>query len=77
VNAEQPDRGPFPDVFADTIGIATHPFGTALTFMLSDPSGADPSRAVARVRMTPDLARALSAALTQSLVEPVVGKGGK
>lgn len=62
-----------PDVFADSVNIGGGPFGVALTFMLTDPAqpaDADARAIVARVRMTPDLARALAEALRQAVPTP-------
>jgi len=67
---DQPAAGvTFPDVFADVINVAVNPFGLALTFQLSDPSHqGDPiaARIVTRVRLSPELARALGDALVQA-----------
>ena len=59
----------FPDVFSDAVSVAVNPFALALTFLLSDPSRqGDPTaaRIVTRVRLPPELARALGEALAQT-----------
>jgi hypothetical protein len=63
------DNTAFPDFYADTINLAGGPFGLALTFMLSDPAmQGDPAtaRIVARIRLSPELARVLADALGQA-----------
>ena len=59
----------FPDVFADAISVAGNPYAMALTFLLSDPDQQGDraaARVVARVRLTPELARTLGEALGQA-----------
>lgn len=58
-----------PDVFADAVGVAANPFAVSLTFLLTDPvepAGSLSARAVTRVRLSPELARALGDALVQA-----------
>jgi hypothetical protein len=66
------DRG-FSDVFADGVSVAGGPFGISLTFMLSDPARQrqlEAMRTIARIRLSPALARALVEALTQATTAP-------
>ncbi|MEK6225787.1 MAG: hypothetical protein AABM40_05755 [Chloroflexota bacterium] len=46
--------GAFPDVFADSVHIATGPFGIALTFALTDPLGTE-RHVIARLRLSPQM----------------------
>jgi len=62
-----------PDVFADSVNIGGGPFGVTLTFMLTDPgrpAEGDAREIVARVRLAPELARALAEALRQTVPAP-------
>jgi len=56
----------FPDIYADALSVASGPFGVTVTLYLTEPprSGA-PQRAkvMGRVRLSPELAEALRAAL--------------
>ncbi len=57
-----------PDFFADGFSITVGPFGVTVTFQLTQPTlepgpHVDPGEIVARARMTPALATALSQAL--------------
>lgn len=64
------DNGQFPDAYADSVNVAGGPFGMALTFLLSDPGAqGDPAgaRTVVRVRLSPELARALAETLAQAV----------
>jgi hypothetical protein len=64
------DDGQFPDIYADSINVAGGSFGLALTFLLTDPGAqGDPAavRTVVRVRLSPELARALAETLAQAV----------
>ena len=71
---ENSDIARFPDLFADAISISSQPFGVSLTFGLSDPSGGATGRTVARIRMTPELAKALGEALATSVSRSPAGE---
>ena len=58
-----------PDFFADGVKVNPGPFGFTLTLFLSDAAqaGADQlGRPIARLRLAPELARALASTLTQA-----------
>lgn len=63
-----------PDFFADGISISAGPFGVTISFQLSQPGG-DPGPhieqgiTVGRVRMSPELARVLSKAITDTIAQ--------
>lgn len=62
----------FPDLFADALTVSYGPYGVALTLLLTDPLAETPNpsmpgRIVGRVRLSPDLARALRDLLAQGL----------
>jgi hypothetical protein len=62
------DEVHFPDVFADAASLSGGPFGVTLTFYLTDPDGQSQGgrpKPVARIRVSPDLARTLGQALAQ------------
>lgn len=64
------EDGQFPDIYADSINVAGGPFGVALTFSLSDPGAQGDvaaARTVVRVRLSPELARALAETLAQAV----------
>ena len=58
-----------PDFFADGVKVNPGPFGFTLTLFLSDGAQAGPDqlgRPIARLRLAPELARALASTLTQA-----------
>ncbi len=64
-----PDQVRVPDFFADGVKVNPGPFGFTLTLFLSDatPAGSDQlGRPIARLRLAPELARALATTLTQA-----------
>ena len=67
------DEPRIPDFFADGVKLQTGPFGYTLSLFLSDGSGAagaeNLGRPIARLRIAPELARALSATLSQAVSE--------
>jgi hypothetical protein len=67
------DEPRVPDFFADGVKLQTGPFGYTLALFLSDGSGATKGdslgRPIARLRIAPELARALSVTLSQAVSE--------
>lgn len=64
-----PDQIRVPDFFADGVKVNPGPFGFTLTLFLSDATqaGADQlGRPIARLRLAPELARALASTLSQA-----------
>ncbi len=66
------DRDETPDLYADGFSITAGPFGVTITLHLSDPTGEpgpheEPNLVVGRVRVSRDLARALSDQIGQAL----------
>jgi hypothetical protein len=66
----------YPDFFADGIAISAGPFGVTITFQLSQPGGdpgphVEPNVTVGRVRVSPELARVLSKAITDTMAQQV------
>jgi hypothetical protein len=64
----------YPDLYTDGFAISVSPFGVTLTFQLSQPSlepgpHVDAGEIVARVRMSPALAKALSQGLTDAVAQ--------
>lgn len=64
----------FPDLYTDGFTISVSPFGVTLTFQLSQPSlepgpHVDAGVIVARVRMSPALANALSQGLGDAVAQ--------
>ena len=65
-----------PDFFADGVKVNPGPFGFTLTLFLSDTpqAGADQlGRPIARLRLAPELARALASTLTQATSQNIEG----
>ena len=63
------DQVRIPDFFADGAKVTPGPFGFTITLFLSDAVHAGPEqlgRPIARLRIAPELARALSASLSQA-----------
>jgi hypothetical protein len=63
-----------PDLYADNIAISANPFGVTLTLTRSEPGiepGADnpPNEIVGRVRMSHDLARAMTELVIRTLAQ--------
>lgn len=58
----------FPDFYADSINVASGPYGYALTFLLTEPNPGEGEavRVVGRLRLSPELAKALAEALTKA-----------
>ncbi len=48
-------RGPFPDVYADSVQVAAGPYGLTLTFALTEPDEASRRYVVSRVRVSPQM----------------------
>ena len=68
------DQFRVPDFFADGVKVNPGPFGFTLTLFLSDTTqaGADQlGRPIARLRLAPELARALASTLTQATSQNV------
>jgi hypothetical protein len=64
----------YPDLYTDGFAISVSPFGVTLTFQLSQPSlepgpHVDAGEIVARVRMGPALAQALSQGLNDAIAQ--------
>lgn len=64
----------YPDLYTDGFAISVSPFGVTLTFQLSQPSlepgpHVDAGEIVARVRMSPALAKALSQGLNDAVAQ--------
>lgn len=58
---------PKPDFYADAVQVAVGNFGVTLSLLLSDPESPDTLGVLqARVRLSPDLARAVTKILTES-----------
>lgn len=62
----------YPDIYTDGFAISVSPFGVTLTFQLSQPSlepgpHVDAGEIVARVRLSPALAQALSQGLNDAI----------
>lgn len=63
----------FPDVYADGVTVAAGAYSVTLSFLLSDPfegkppAGVVPGRIVGRVRMSPELAKALMESIRSSV----------
>lgn len=63
------DNLEFPDIYGDNAQVTLGNHGAALTFFLSEPLDEDPKgRAVVRVRMSMELARALAKLLAEQLL---------
>jgi hypothetical protein len=63
----------YPDIYADGFSLTAGPFGATLTLVRTQPTGdpgphEDPVEIVARVRMSPNLAKAVGEALNQMAV---------
>lgn len=65
---DEPSRD-VPDIFVDTFGLATGPFSFTLRLFRSDPDEPEPvpGEEVGRIRMSPELAGALTILLTKGL----------
>jgi len=68
----------YPDVYADGYSLSSGPFGCALTLLRSEPSLAPgsphvPSEVVARVRLSAQLAKAISDALAHAVAQSAEG----
>ena len=64
----------YPDLYTDGFAISVSPFGVTLTFQLSQPSlepgpHVDAGDIVARVRLSPALAQALSQGLNDAIAQ--------
>lgn len=64
----------YPDLYTDGFAVSISPFGVTLTFQLSQPSlepgpHVDAGEIVARVRMSPALARALAQGLSDAVAQ--------
>lgn len=64
----------YPDIYADGVAVSTGPFGLTITLQRSEPSTEpgphiDSSEIVARVRLSPALARVLGQALIDSAAQ--------
>jgi hypothetical protein len=63
----------FPDIYADGVSVAAGAYGVTLSFLLSDPfeldpgPGVVPGRIIGRVRISPELAKALVQSIESSL----------
>jgi hypothetical protein len=60
---------PFPELYADSVQVTRGPFGVTLTLLLLEPPQPGPKKAprarvVGRVRVSPELAKAIGTALT-------------
>jgi hypothetical protein len=71
----------FPDVYAETLSITAGPFGCILTFSHILPTGdpgphADPNEMVARVRLSPAVAKALIEGLQAMMAAAEQGAQG-
>lgn len=63
------DQVRIPDFFADGAKVTPGPYGFTLTFFLSDAAHAGPDqlgRPIARLRIAPELARALARSLSEA-----------
>lgn len=65
----------YPDIYADGFSVTAGRFGVTLTLLRSDPTGEpgvheDPRQVVGRVRLSPNLAKAIADTLGKSLVTP-------
>jgi hypothetical protein len=73
------DNGPFPDLYADSLSVASSPYGWALTFLLTNPplEGEEATaRVVARIRVSPELIRAMAEALAAGQSEAPASQPG-
>jgi hypothetical protein len=64
----------YPDLYTDGFAISVSPFGVTLTFQLSQPSlepgpHVDAGEIVARIRLSPALANALSQGLVDAVAQ--------
>jgi hypothetical protein len=64
----------YPDLYTDGFAVSISPFGVTLTFQLSQPSlepgpHVDAGEIVARVRMSPALARALAQGVADAVAQ--------
>jgi len=67
----------YPDIYADGFSVTAGPFGVTLTLQRSEPmlvAGAheDPSAIVGRIRMSPNLAKAIADGMNQMLLQVAV-----
>jgi hypothetical protein len=63
----------YPDIYADGFSLTTGRFGVTLTLLRSDPSGEpgvhdDARHIVGRIRLSPNLAKAIAETMGKSLV---------
>jgi hypothetical protein len=63
----------YPDIYADGFSVTAGRFGITLTLLRTDPTGEpgahdDPSQVVGRIRLSPNLAKAIADTLGKSLV---------
>lgn len=63
----------YPDIYADGFSLTTGRFGVTLTLLRSDPSGEpgvhdDARHIVGRIRLSPNLAKAIAESMGKSLV---------
>ena len=75
-----PEQQRVPDFFADGVKVQAGPFGFTLSLFLSDPNAGSQAdglgRPIARLRLAPELARALSTTLTQAVAQGAAADGG-
>ena len=73
----------YPDIYADGFSITAGRFGVTLTLLRSDPTGEpgvhdDPRQIVGRIRLSPNLAKAIAESLGKSLAAaPQTAQQGK